>query len=199
MLLVVIAYPVFNNNDDEKSSPEQSLQAFYLERTQTSQASALSQDAASEGEAAINEAEHQILPENPDSLEQTINELKRAKSLYRAQGITHYHLKVRHMRSIWHLQTYEIEIWNGKITHTATCIPAPIEGRQCQVEPYEPADYTVEGLFNTVTWILESDYAQWANIQYHSEYGYPKIISFNHPDILDEDNLWVVLEFELLQ
>ena len=102
------------------------------------------------------------------------------------------------MRSIWHLQTYKIEVWSGEITHTAACILAPTEGRQCQVEPFDPSDYTVEGLFDTVTWVLESEYAQWANIQYHPEYGYPKIISFNHPDILDEDNLWAVLEFELL-
>jgi len=198
LLLVVIAYSVSSNNDDEKSSPEQTLQAIYLERTQTAQASSVSQGVAGEGEAAFIEPEHQTVPENPSSPEQAKKELNRAKILYRAQGITHYRLKVRHMRSIWHMQTYDIEVWNGEITHTAACVPAPTEGGQCQVEPFDPADYTVEGLFDTVTWVLESDYANWANIQYHTEYGYPKIISFNHPNILDEDNLWAVLEFELL-
>ena len=81
LLLVVIAYPVSFNND-EKSNPEQTLQAIYMKRTRTAQASTVDLDATGKGEASFFEPEQQTVPGNSDSLEQTINELKRAESLY---------------------------------------------------------------------------------------------------------------------
>ena len=126
------------------------------------------------------------------------SELDKAQEKWDAQKITHYRMKVRHMQSIWHLQTYEIEVTGGEILHSATCIPAPSEGRTCEIEDYDPAEYTVDGLFETARWQLESEYAEWVKIKYDAKYGYPESILFDHPEILDEDNFWAVLEFEQL-
>ena len=65
------------------------------------------------------------------------------------------------MQSIWHLQTYLIEVSNGEVIHSTTCIPAQIEGRTCEINAYDPNDYTIDGLFETVKWVLQSNHAKW--------------------------------------
>jgi len=66
--LVLIACSIsFNNNEEEKSSPEQTLQAIYLERTQTAQASFV-------------EPEHQTVPGNPGPPQQTKKEIDTSKT-----------------------------------------------------------------------------------------------------------------------
>ena len=99
------------------------------------------------------------------------------------------------MQSIWHLQTYLIEVSNGEVIHSATCIPAPLEGRTCKINAYDPNDYTIDGLFETVKWVLQSNHAKWARIEYDPDYGFPSLITFDNPNILDEDNQWIVEEF----
>ena len=76
LLLVVIACSVsFNDNDDEKSIPEQTLQAIYLERTQTAQAS------MGQGEAPPDAAiEHTTIPGNPGSADQIKDEIDTANT-----------------------------------------------------------------------------------------------------------------------
>jgi len=80
LLLVGIACSVSFNNDEEESSPQQTLQAIYLERTQTAQASAASQSAASESNAPFVEPEHQTVPGNPGPPEQTKKEIDTSKT-----------------------------------------------------------------------------------------------------------------------
>jgi len=125
--------------------------------------------------------------------------LSKAKDQWQAQDIAHYRIQVRHVSSVWHLQTYEIEVKNGEITHSATCIPAPVEGRECEVEDYDPADYTVEGLFEMAGWMLDSQVSEYAKMEFDEDYGYPKLIAYDHPEILDEDNVIAVLEFEIIE
>jgi len=80
LLLVSIACSVSLKNDDEKSIPEQTLQAIYLERTQTAQAPAVGQDAAGEGKAPFVEPEHQTVPGNPGPPQQTKKEIDTSKT-----------------------------------------------------------------------------------------------------------------------
>jgi len=78
--LVLIACSGFLNTNEELSSPEQTLQAIYLERTQTAQASAVGQGAADVGEAPFTEPEHQTVPGNPGPPDQTKKEIDTSKT-----------------------------------------------------------------------------------------------------------------------
>ena len=117
---------------------------------------------------------------------------------WEAQEITHYRMKVHHMQSIWHLQVYEIEYADGEISHTATCMPAPAEDGKCEVKDYDPAAYTVEGLFETAHRMLESKESKWATVAYNAEFGYPESITFDDPNLIDEDSAWIVVSFEAI-
>jgi len=124
--------------------------------------------------------------------------LDEAQRKWDAMGIRHYRITVRHIESIWHLQTYEMEVDGSEITHSAKCSPAPTEGGICEVNVYDPADYTVEGLFETAKDLLEGKYMKWVKVEFDEEYGYPTIISIDDPELLDEDSAWKVIEFERL-
>jgi len=73
MLFIVIACSVSFNSDKESSSAEQTLQAIY--RQDTAEALAAGQDTAGGGETVVKvafvEPEHQTVPGNPGSAEQT--------------------------------------------------------------------------------------------------------------------------------
>ncbi|MDO9546146.1 MAG: hypothetical protein Q7J07_05285 [Pelolinea sp.] len=73
LMLVVLACSVSLNNDEEVSSAEQTLQAIYLERTQTAEAS-MDTSAESEGPPAV-EIEHTTLPGNPGKADQIKDEI----------------------------------------------------------------------------------------------------------------------------
>ena len=124
--------------------------------------------------------------------------LDEAQRKWTAQGIGHYRLTVRHVESIWHMQTYEMEVNGSDIVHLATCSPAPSEGGTCEVKEYDPTDYTIAGLFDTAKNLLEGKYMKWVEVEYDEEYGFPVFIMLDDPDILDEDNAWKVVEFEML-
>ncbi len=54
-----------------------------------------------------------------------------AEQQWQAQHIAHYRIQVQQISSIWHLQRYTITVQNGDVVdQSATCIPAPIEGRE---------------------------------------------------------------------
>jgi len=110
-------------------------------------------------------------------------------------GIHSYEVRVQHIQSIWHAQEYTITVENGTISHSARCIPAPAEGKECEVTSYDPQDFTIEGLFRTAEWALNSIHSDHVKIIYNTELGYPEHISLDDPDILDEDNAWAVRDF----
>ncbi len=116
------------------------------------------------------------------------------------QKITSYRIEVLVVRSVWHAQSHQITVRDGQIeTATATCIPAPAEAGQCDVEDFDADDYTVAGLFRQAQTQSQSEYAPWVVITYDSRYGFPGHISYNHPDLLDEDWSWRVTAFEALK
>ena len=125
--------------------------------------------------------------------------LDEAQRKWNAQGIRHYRIKVQHIESIWHLQEYEMEVEGNEITHSAKCSPAPAEGGTCDVNAYDPTEYTVEGLFETAEILLNGNYFKWVTVGYDEAYGFPSLIAVDDPDILDEDSAWKVLEFEVIE
>ena len=82
---------------------------------------------------------------------------------------------------------------------TASCTPAPAEYRECEVRPFDAEDYTVPGLFSRARWLAERGDAQWVRIEFDATYGFPIRISFNDPEIIDEEWAWGVRSFEVLE
>lgn len=108
-----------------------------------------------------------------------------------------YRIEVLHVESIWHAQTVELAVEGHEVTSaSAFCTPAPFEGSACEVQPYDPDDFTVEGLFLTARALTEGPGADHGSIRFDDEFGYPVFISFDDPDLYDEDTLWRVTRFE---
>ncbi len=121
-----------------------------------------------------------------------------AEQRWQAQHIASYRIQVQQMSSIWHLQRHTITVRDGVVVdQSATCIPAPIEGRECKVRPFVAEDYTVAGLFETARSIAKST-AGGMTITFDPTYGFPSTIGSAPPGVIDGDQSWVVLSFEVL-
>jgi hypothetical protein len=122
------------------------------------------------------------------------------EQVWQEQAITAYRIEVLVVRSVWHAQTHQLTIQKGQVeSATATCIPAPTEAGNCEVEDFNVDDYTVTGLFREAQAQTQSEYAAWVTITYDPTYGYPQQISYNHPEMYDEDWSWRVMAFEILK
>ena len=125
--------------------------------------------------------------------------LRRAEQTWRAQNIASYRIEVLVVRSVWHAQSHRIIVRNNQVeSATASCVPAPMEAGKCEVEPFEAEDYTVPGLFAKAYAQLGSQQAAWTDITYDQAYGFPRRILYDHPQMVDEDWVWRVTAFEVL-
>jgi len=116
------------------------------------------------------------------------------------QKIASYHVEVLVINSVWHAQSYQITVRANQIeSATASCIPAPIEAGKCQVKAFNAEDYTVAGLFKKARSAAESRQATPAEITYDATYHFPRQMSYNDPNMVDEDWSWQVTAFEVLK
>ncbi len=126
-------------------------------------------------------------------------ELAAAEALWESQNIDHYRIEILDVRSIWHAQTNVVIVQDGVAADAgASCIPAPMEGGECAVQPFDPDQYTIPALFDTTRKQFAGDQALWTHIRFDETYGYPAEISFDDPEILDEDWGLRVTSFEVL-
>lgn len=122
-------------------------------------------------------------------------EFASARMQWEAARPENYTITVRHTRSVWHSQDITVTVKGGVTDHSARCTPAPTENGICAVEAYDPADYTVEGLFSNVEgWLGRVDNNS-MTVRYNEQYGYPELIRFDDPDMIDEDVSWSVIAF----
>lgn len=132
----------------------------------------------------------------------TAAQTNRAEKRWRDQGINNYVIEVSHANSIWHYQSHVITVEDGKVTgFSASCATSSVEDamdEECVVEAFNPADYTVPGLFSLVRDLLKTQPQDSLKIEFDPVYGYPARIVFDLPDVLDEDQSWVVEDFQLL-
>lgn len=127
------------------------------------------------------------------------SQLDKAERQWQDQQITSYKIEVFEIRSIWHAQYQTITVENGVITdQSARCVPAPFEGQTCEVQPFNPEDFTVPGLFAKAHAVSETGAPDFVTIRYDDNYFYPMQISFNDPEIVDEDWSWAVTSFEVV-
>jgi predicted GNAT family N-acyltransferase len=126
-------------------------------------------------------------------------EIDRAEETWQGCAIDDYHIVVRDS-SLWHLQTYDILVRDGTVAEaSATCEPAPIEGRTCEVRPFDPEDYAVPGLFARGRQLAKGGDPRWIAIEFDADYGYPTLIRYNDPEVMDEEWAWGVQTFEVLE
>lgn len=123
----------------------------------------------------------------------------RAELKWKQPSVSSYRIEVLE-GSIWHAQTHTITIRNNQVVESsADCVPAPAEGGKCTVEAFDPDTFTVPGLFGTARTRTTSEQAKWMKITFDPTYGYPSQISYNNPDILDEEWSMRVTAFEVLK
>jgi hypothetical protein len=136
----------------------------------------------------------------PAPMSSSTTQLDQAEQKWTGQNITNYRLEVLVVSSIWHVQSYQIIVKNNAVAEsTARCIPAPAEAGTCEVRAYTAEEYMIPGPFAQVRSHMQSQQSQWIKITYDPTYGFPSQISFDNPDIVDEDWTWRVTTFEALE
>jgi len=97
--------------------------------------------------------------------DQLLAEIDKQEHKWLEKDIDSYRIVVSHVRSIWHAQTHEILVSEGKVVdQSASCIPAPAESGKCQVESFDPEQYTVAGLFAVARLLAQRDEGDWTEI-----------------------------------
>lgn len=125
-----------------------------------------------------------------------------AENRWQSSNIDSYQIEVRVVNSIWHLQTHQITVENGVVTDAqATCDPAPFERGECEVRTFTPEDFTVTGLFDYARTVIErpDDDNLVIAIEYDPTNGVPTRISTDNTLMTDDDTLWQVISFEMLE
>ncbi|MFN2144605.1 MAG: DUF6174 domain-containing protein [Anaerolineales bacterium] len=130
-------------------------------------------------------------------------DITRGESKWQSQDIQNYIIEVAHSAGTWHYQTHTITVQNGEVIDaSATCIVAPMEtalGQECEVQAYDPEDYTIPGLFKLAWAHFENFPTQNLEVEFDPDYGFPTAIRYDDPDILDDDQYWGVKSFRILE
>ena len=125
--------------------------------------------------------------------------LENSERLWQNQNIQSYRIEVLVVNSIWHAQTHTITVQHDEVMEAdAACIPAPFENGVCQANPFVAEDFTVPGLFAKARAVSEELDPSHITIEFDPTYHFPASISFDDPDIIDEDWSWRVTSFEVL-
>ncbi len=125
-----------------------------------------------------------------------------AENRWQSSHIDSYQIEVRVVNSIWHLQNHQITVENGVVTDTqATCIPAPFQQGECEVREFTAEDFTVTGLFaharTMIEWPDDNDLV--IEIEFDPTNSVPTRIRTDNTLMTDDDTLWQVISFELLE
>jgi len=119
---------------------------------------------------------------------------------WQQHNIRHYRISVMKTQATFHTQTNTITVQDGQITdQTATCTPAPSEGRECKVRPFDPEEFTVEGLFKTALKYAPESAKYQLRVTFDDTYSYPTTISRDEKKLVDDENFWRVISFDQLQ
>jgi len=130
------------------------------------------------------------------------------------QGITSYRAKIEES-SVWYSLTITIEVNDNQVVKLQiNCGDALLDtdGSLCSktASTIQADEYTISGLFNILKDSRSTFYNEYTNkfinsswheilsIQYDPTYHYPKMIHYDIPDVVDEENYIDVIDFEIL-
>jgi Family of unknown function (DUF6174) len=122
-----------------------------------------------------------------------------AEQAWHDSQIASYRMTVLEVHSIWSAQRLTITVADGQVSDIQTmCIPAPSQGSTCTIQPVEIANYLVPALFRQARDLAERQRPEHVRLTFDPALGYPTLIGFDDPQILDEDYGVKVESFERL-
>jgi hypothetical protein len=122
-----------------------------------------------------------------------------AENTWLSLGINDYMIEVTAV-DVWNFQTHKIQVQNGDVlTASASCLPSPKVGEDCEVQPFEAIHYTVQGLFRYARTEARRDGGVYTEIEFDPTYGFPMKIRYDNPQMVDEEFTLLVIVFEPLE
>lgn len=118
---------------------------------------------------------------------------------WHAKNIRRYRISVQKVQAIFHAQTNTLTVQDGAVTaQSATCTPAPFEGRECKIQSFDPNEFTVEGLFKTALQYAPESETYQLRATFDETYHFPKTLSRDQANVADDETFWQVVSFEPL-
>ncbi len=126
-------------------------------------------------------------------------QLATAEQQWAAQGIASYRIEVRRA-SFAASETISLTVQAGQVVSNVVvgCRSAEL-GPACRTAQYQLDRYTVSGLFATAHSLADNGDRQYAKMRFDLTYGYPTSISYDNPDVSDEEWGIGVLSFQPLK
>jgi hypothetical protein len=125
-------------------------------------------------------------------------ELDAAERLWSHSGVNSYEIVVERC-SMWSLQTSTVVVRDGAIVEkTVGCRPGLISSMPCHVMESKTEEYTVPGLFAIARDLLDRQSGARVGISFDEALGYPTIMFYDMPNVIDEETLWSVVSFKQL-
>lgn len=113
-----------------------------------------------------------------------IENLESAERAWEALGADEYWITVIY-GSAWDGMELTLRVRGDAVMELrATCQPAPLGG--CFLQRIDPREYTVPGLLAQARELLERDDAEWARVTFDNEAPFITHLSYDHPEIYDE-------------
>jgi hypothetical protein len=126
-------------------------------------------------------------------------QLDQAEALWNAQAINSYTITVYNSRPLSSLEP-TITVIDGEIVESsAVCWQHAMSEADCVPPPFDPAVYTVPGLFDMIRNVFKyANPTAVKRLEFDPTYGYLTHISYNDPQIEGED-WWIEVEkFEII-
>ena len=121
------------------------------------------------------------------------------QSQWQAKQIRSYRISVLKVQAVFHAQTNTITVQDGQVVaQSAICTPAPIETRGCEVQAFDPNEFTVDGLFATALKYAPASAKYQLRVTFDETFFFPAFISIDQKELLDDEGVWRVVAFQPL-
>lgn len=121
------------------------------------------------------------------------------ESQWREHALRDYRIAVQKVQGVMHAQTNTLTVRDNQVTaQSAECTPAPFERSGCTVQPFDPNEFTVAGLFATARQLGAESAKNQLRVEFDETYSFPRLISRDAAEIADDETLWRVVEFQPL-
>lgn len=121
-------------------------------------------------------------------------QLEAAEALWKSQNINSYAITVYNGRPVAALEPTITVIDGEVVDSSAVCWQYTMSQADCVPPPFDPAGYTVTGLFDTVRSALKiAAPGSIKRLEFDATYGYLTHINYNDPEITGEE-WWITVE-----